>query len=84
MIEVLVHGDLMLPDDTSVRCYHPGDDGLAQEILTGVGSPWGSEAVGTGCSYNRREDYVRNVAEFIAHALADPNWRGTILEFDNV
>jgi hypothetical protein len=45
MIEVLVHGDLALPDDTKIICYSNEDAVAAQSILAQLGCPWRVEIV---------------------------------------
>ena len=40
IIEVLIPGDLPLPEDTTVICYAEPDAELAQKILMKIDSPW--------------------------------------------
>jgi hypothetical protein len=40
MIEVLVHGDLALPDTTNVVCFSDSDIEIAKGVLASAGSPW--------------------------------------------
>src|SRR5712671_6512949 len=40
MIEVLVHGDMALPDDTRVHCYADLDVRSARQVVTAIQCPW--------------------------------------------
>jgi hypothetical protein len=40
MIEVLIHGDLTLPADTSVVCYSEEDAKIARNVLKQIECPW--------------------------------------------
>jgi hypothetical protein len=84
MIEVLVHGDLKLPHDTSVICYSDDDSTIARNILNQLRSPWVVEVAAPPGNYPRSPAHSQSVEDFIAHALKDPAWRGNGLEFDRL
>jgi hypothetical protein len=84
MIEVLIHGDLTLPDDTSVLCYSEDDAKIARDILAKLSCPWKVEVSEPPGDYPRSEVHGKSVDEFITKAMADPNWRGNGLEFDRL
>lgn len=84
MIEVLIHGDLPLPDDTTIVCFGNDDKELARRVLTATIVPWSLAVELPPGAYNRRVAYADAVADFITRALADPAWRGNNLEFDRV
>jgi hypothetical protein len=84
MIEVLVHGDLALPDDTKIICYSKEDAEAAENVLTQLGCPWGVEIVAAPGHYPRSPVHSQSVADFMTQALADETWRGNGLEFDKL
>jgi hypothetical protein len=84
MIEVLVKGDLPLPEGTTVVCYSSEDQRLAQTVINSIGTPWKVVLEAPPGEYNRKETYAKSVAEFIHRAITDPDWRGDGLEFDRV
>jgi hypothetical protein len=84
MIEVLIDGDLALPDATEVHCFSTQDTAIARRVLSETGRAWRIRSVAAPGAYARRSDYVLAVGGFIARAIADPAWRGTGLEYDNV
>ncbi len=84
MIEVLVRGDLPLPQNTTVICYSDPDADLARKILSEVGAPWPIITEPPPGSYPRSSSYAAEVSQFVEFALADPNWRGNGLEYDRV
>jgi hypothetical protein len=84
MIEVLIDGDLPLPDDTAVVCYSDIDAAIARNVLASIGSSWAISLAGTPMPYPRRDDYGASVRAFIQRAISDPTWRGNGLEFDGV
>ena len=84
MIEVLVEQGHPLPDDTKIACYHECDHELLLAILAQIDVPWKIELYDSPNHYNRKREYVVQVDNFVATALADPDWRGDGLEFDNV
>lgn len=84
MIEVLVHGDLELPEDTAVVCFSRADEVIARRVLDNIPADWNLFQEDPPGPYNRRKDYVRAVDDFVERALADPEWRGNDLEFDRV
>lgn len=84
MIEVLIHGDLILPNETVVHCYSAPDTAIARRVLREIGRPWKVEMARPPGLYPRSERHARTVDDFIAQALADPNWRGNGLEFDDL
>ena len=84
MIEVLIHGDLDLPDDTIVTCYSEQDATIARAVLSQIQCPWNVEISALPDDYPRSEAYGKSVDHFIAQALANPEWRGNGLEFDRL
>lgn len=84
MIEVLIHGDLPLPDTTNVICYSPIDAGIAASVLRHLNAPWEITLSTPPGDYPRRADHGDAVQQFIESALDDPAWRGNGLEFDRV
>lgn len=84
MIEVLVHGDLPLPDDATVVTYSQEDTDLAKAVLKSIGAPWGVELEAAPGPYPLSKEYAESVSSFVDQALADPAWRGNGLEFDRV
>ena len=84
MIEVLIHGDLKLPDDTSVVCYSEDDAKIARTILEEIQCPWKVEVSEPPGDYPRSDIHSKSVEAFIAQAMADPQWRGNGLEFDRL
>lgn len=84
MIEVLIHGDLKLPDDTTVLCYSGDDLEIARTVLTQLHSPWRIELATPPGEYPRNEIHGKAVDNFIAQAMQDPEWRGNGLEFDRL
>ena len=84
MIEVLIHGDLALPDDTNVICYSEDDARIARTVLSQIGCPWKVAASEPPGDYPRSEVHGKSIDDFIAQAIADPDWRGNGLEFDRL
>lgn len=84
MIEVLIHGDLKLPDDTSVICYSEDDAKIARTILEELQCPWKVEVSEAPGDYPRSDIHSKSVEAFVAQAMADPKWRGNGLEFDRL
>jgi hypothetical protein len=84
MIEVLIHGDLPLSDDTGVVCFSAADADIAQRVLQETNSSWTLSVVAPPEPYPRRADYVEAVEQFVDRALGDAGWRGNGLEFDRV
>lgn len=84
MIEVLVHGDVKLPDSTYVTTYSDADQKIAAHILASVECPWTVRLAPVSDRYTARKQYADQVDEFIKKALSDPLWRGNGLEFDRV
>jgi hypothetical protein len=84
MIEVLVHGDLELPDTTEVICYSDADAELAKDTLLKAGAPWAVTASDPSGPYPRNAEHVRSIEFYIDQALSDPTWRGDGLEFDRL
>jgi hypothetical protein len=84
MIEVLIHGDLNLPDDTTVTCYSEQDAKIACAVLSQLQCPWNVEISVPPGDYPRSEAHSKSVDDFIAQALANPEWRGNGLEFDRL
>lgn len=84
MIEVLLHQNLHMPDDTCVQVYSPDDEALAKTTLQALQSPWTVELVAPPGPYPKSQDYAQEVDEYIKKALDDPTWLGNGLEFDKV
>jgi hypothetical protein len=84
MIEVLIHGDVPLPDDTVIQTYSQPDEELATSVLQRLGVPWPVLSAQPPGPYNRRADYSQAVTSFLDTALSDKDWRGNGLEFDRV
>jgi hypothetical protein len=84
MIEVLIHGDLTLPDDTTVICYSHDDAKIARAVLSQIGCPWKIELSEPPGDYPRSVVHGKSVDNFISQALADAEWRGNGLEFDRL
>jgi hypothetical protein len=84
MIEVLLSDGLPLPANTTVICYSEPDAAIAEGVLGQLGRDWSVKTEQPLGEYHRRQDYVKDVQDFIAHALADTEWRGNGLEFDRV
>jgi hypothetical protein len=84
MIEVLVHGDLQLPDITEVVCYSDADAELAKDTLLKAGALWAVTASDPPGPYLRNAEHVRSIESYLDQALSAPAWRGNGLEFDRV
>jgi hypothetical protein len=84
MIEVLVHGDVPLPDSTSVQVYSELDEVAAKSVLQALAVPWDVHLTAPPGAYNRKASYGAAVDNFIKTALSDETWRGNGLEFDKV
>ncbi|MBR1204935.1 MULTISPECIES: hypothetical protein [unclassified Bradyrhizobium] len=84
MIEVLIHGDLVLPDDITVLCYSEEDLKIARTVLSQIERPWHAELSEPPGDYPRSKIHGKSVDDFIAKAIADPDWRGNGLEFDRL
>ena len=84
MIEVLIHGDLSLPDSTSILVYSERDEAVSKHILASLSVPWPIALAPKKDLYDPKPAYAEKVDEFIKKALADPSWRGDGLEFDRV
>lgn len=84
MIEVLIDGDLPLPDETEIICFSLNDKELADSTLEILGRPWATRVIPPPGPYQRSNQYVSEVVEFIAQAIKDEHWRGNGLEFDRV
>lgn len=84
MIEVLIHGDLPLPDETSVLVYSKRDMDAARHVMTKLAVPWKLSLAPLCDRYLPNPGYAAKVDEFIDMALVDTNWRGNGLEFDKV
>jgi hypothetical protein len=76
MFEVLVHGDLDLPNHTEIHCFSDADAKLAQEVLSKVGAPWDVTSIDPPWPYPRKTKHVEDVTA--------PEWRGNGLEFDKL
>jgi hypothetical protein len=84
MIEVLVHGDFNLSDETSITCFAEEDAVIAAQILRSLGCKWKVKVEDPPGPYPRDSTHVTAVTAFIVQAEGDPNWRGNGLEFDRL
>jgi hypothetical protein len=84
VIEVLIHGDLALPDDIDITCFAEEDAKIARAVLSKLGALWRVVSVPPPIRYQRKASHVRAVSRFIEQALAEPDWRGNSLEFDRL
>ncbi|MCP3394006.1 hypothetical protein NLM27_35200 [Bradyrhizobium sp. CCGB12] len=84
MIEVLIHGDLKLPDKTIALCYSDDDLKIARTVLTQLQVPWTIERAAPPGEYPRSAIHGSSVDDFIASAMRDSQWRGNGLEFDRL
>lgn len=84
MIEVLMHHDLPLPNDTRVQVYSHEDEMIANAVMSDIKTPWTLELVDPPGPYPRSPEYSQAVDEFIEKALDDHAWLGNGLEFDKV
>jgi hypothetical protein len=84
MIEVLIHGNIALPDETCIQTYSVADQQAAKRVLDALNVPWDIECIFPPGPYPRRQKYAQEVDAFIEKALDDPTWRGNGLEFDRV
>lgn len=84
VIEVLIHGNLALPDDIDIACFAEADAQIARAVLSNVGTRWRVLSVPPPGPYPRRGSHVREVTRFIEQALGEPDWRGNGLEFDRL
>lgn len=84
MIEVLIHGDLPLSDQTRIQTYSVPDQQVAQYVLSALGVSWPVDLLNVPGAYNRKAEYAQEVDAFIETALNNPDWRGNGLEFDRV
>lgn len=84
MIEVLIPGELRLPENTSVLCFCRQDYDLAEHILSAQSLKWQPIALSPPCEYPRNPLYARAVEAFANRALANLTWSGDGLEFDRV
>ena len=84
MIEVLVPNQLNLPLNTRITCYHHDDTAVVHSILDALKRCWIISEEQPPCLYNRNDEYISAVADYVDLALKSPAWRGNGLEFDNV
>jgi hypothetical protein len=84
MIEVLVHGDFNLSDETSITCFTEEDAGIAKQALGSLNRKWEVKVEMPPGPYPRDSAHVAAVTAFMQQAEADPNWRGNGLEFDRL
>ena len=84
MIEVLVPNQLELPPNTRITCYHHDDKAVVCSILDALKRCWIISEEQPPCQYNRKDQYVSAVADYVDLTLKSPAWRGNGLEFDNV
>jgi hypothetical protein len=84
VIEVLVHGDLELPETTEIICYSDADAELAEDTLMKAGAPWAVNVSDPPAPYLWNNEHVRSVKSYLDQALRDPAWRGNGLEFDRL
>lgn len=84
MIEVLVHGDLTLPNNAALTCYAKQDLEIAKSVLESLQCPWTIALADPPGPYPRDAKHAQSVTDFIKQALADTKWRGNGLEFDRL
>ncbi|SHI17025.1 hypothetical protein [Bradyrhizobium erythrophlei] len=84
MIEVLVHGDFNLPDETFVSCFSDEDASIARRMLSSLKCKWRVTGEKPPGPYPRDNTHVGAVIDFIQKAESDPDWRGNGLEFDRL
>lgn len=84
MIEVLVPHEYALPNDTCIACYHQDDYDTVLEIKNQLGFLWDVSLRMPPGPYQRKQEYVEAVNNFIQTALNDDTWKGSGLEFDRV
>ena len=84
MIEVLIDGDLALPDETEVIAFHTADATDCIAVLKALGRPWRVSISLPPGPYPRDKAHVASAAAFVTQAIADPAWRGNWLEFDRL
>lgn len=84
MIEVLVHGDFNLSDETSITCFEEEDAMIAGQILRSLDRKWNVKVETPPGPYPRDSTHVAAVTAFIQQAENDPKWRGNGLEFDRL
>ncbi len=84
MIEVLVHGDLQVPDDSLIECYDSQDVTVVKKILSRTENQWQVDSKDPPGPYPNSTQYRSSVEKFIETALSDPTWHGDGLEFDRV
>lgn len=84
MIEVLVHGDLALTDETTITCFASVDAEIANRVLSKADTPWRLTTETPPGPYPENEKYRNAVLGFVEHALSDHHWKGDGLEFDRV
>jgi hypothetical protein len=84
MIEVLIDGDLALPDETRIITFCEADLVVAKKITKRLGLVWRVSRAPPPGSYPLNKTYRRSVDDFIKHALDNAEWRGDGLEFDRV
>ena len=84
MIEVLVHEDLPLSDETTVVSYSQSDRQLVNHVLSAIDSRWTSAIAVPPSAYPRSRQHADAVQDYLARALADAGWRGNGLEFDRL
>jgi len=83
MIEVLVPRKLELPTNTRLIFFSPTDRELADELLQPLKLGWQCQ-LAKDTTYNAETRCMAKVRLFLDHAIADPQWRGDGLDFDNV
>lgn len=84
MIEILIYGNLPLPDNTKIICYAERDAHLANTILQSLNVDWQVKIKKPLVLYKEHKVYMDAVLAFIDQAISDPYWRGNGLEFDRV
>jgi len=82
MIEVLVAGELALPDHTRIVCYSEADAATARRVLAHLGRPWAVTTTAPPGPYRPDAGRIMAVQRFIDRALDEPDWRGDGLAFD--
>jgi len=84
MIEVLVPGELLLPDNIVIRLFSKFDYDLAKSVLNNLGVRWSLELSQTEIDYGESKVYKDSVALYLERSLNESDWMGDGLEFDRV
>lgn len=83
-VEVLFRDELALPDNVICQFFSDGDMEAAEKILEQLNSNFVAERVDPQSAYPTSPDHQKSVSEFVAQALAHPEWKGSGLDYDNL